>query len=183
MGDSGKKIFGANVRRFRETMGLSQEALASDAKLDRSYMGGVERGERNPSLTAILEIAQALKVPPHHLFQGIGENAAMPEPSRAMTATERGEQLVIGFPYDRFDAEYELLKASRAQYDTVLNILKTGLSGTAKKADVVSQTFLAAVTMWPDANPSDLWTFLINRAYCDVTNHPPANARLNLEQS
>jgi hypothetical protein len=37
--------------------------------------------------------------------------------------------------------------------------------------------------MWPDANPSDLWTFLISRGYCDRSNHSASNARLNLEQS
>lgn len=183
MRDSGKKIFGANVRRIREALGLSQEALASDARLDRSYMGGVERGERNPSLAAILDIAQALHIPPHRLFQGIQENLAADEPSMAMTATERGGHLIIGFRYDRFDAEYELSNATRAQYDTILNTLKAGLSGTTKRADAVSHTFLAAVAQWPNANPSDLWTFLINRVYCDRANHPPANARLNLEQS
>ena len=91
--------------------------------------------------------------------------------------------LTIKFRYDRFDAEYGLPGATLAQYDEILDSMKAGLSGTTKRSNAVSQTFLAAVRKWPDANPSDLWTFIINRAYCDRANHPAANARLNLEQS
>jgi transcriptional regulator with XRE-family HTH domain len=183
MEDPGKKIFGRNVRRFREALSLSQEALASNAGIDRSYMGGVERGERNPSLSAILDIAHALRVPPYRLFDGIGEETPLPQQTSGMSANEGEDALVIGFRYDQFDAEYALPGASRAQYDEILNTMKAGLSGKTKRSHVVSQTFLAAVRVWPDANPSDLWTFLINRAYCDRANHPAANARLNLEQS
>lgn len=54
--------FGAAVRKVREAHGLSQERLALDAGLDRSYVGGIERGERNPSLTNVFKIADALGV-------------------------------------------------------------------------------------------------------------------------
>ena len=181
MEDFGKKTFGGNVRRFREALGLSQERLGADAKLDRSYIGGLERGERNPSLSAILKLASALQIPPARLLEGIGEE--VPAPATGMTAIEENDGLAIKFRYDRFDAEYKLPGATRAQYDEILNIMKAGLSGTTKRANAVSQTFLAAVNKWPDANPSDLWTFFINRAYCDRSNHPATNARLNLEQS
>lgn len=54
--------FGSAVRQLRQERGLSQERLALDAKLDRAYMGGIERGERNPSLTNVFKIADALGV-------------------------------------------------------------------------------------------------------------------------
>lgn len=60
--------FGARVRRLRRRRGLSQEQLAFEAELDRSYMGGVERGERNVSLVNIAKIAGALKVPLREMF-------------------------------------------------------------------------------------------------------------------
>jgi transcriptional regulator with XRE-family HTH domain len=50
------------VRKIREARGVSQERLALDAGLDRSYVGGIERGERNPSLTNVFRIADALGV-------------------------------------------------------------------------------------------------------------------------
>jgi transcriptional regulator with XRE-family HTH domain len=61
--------FGARVRELRRKVGLSQEELATAAELDRSYIGGVERGERNVSLVNIHKIARALKLKPEILFQ------------------------------------------------------------------------------------------------------------------
>lgn len=54
--------FGKAVRSRRAEIGLSQEELALQADLDRTYIGGVERGERNLSLINIVKIAKALRV-------------------------------------------------------------------------------------------------------------------------
>jgi transcriptional regulator with XRE-family HTH domain len=62
-------LFGERVRVLRQARGLSQEALALAAGLDRTYIGGVERGERNISLLNIQKIAQALDVSPADLLK------------------------------------------------------------------------------------------------------------------
>jgi transcriptional regulator with XRE-family HTH domain len=62
-------LFGERVRVLRQSRGLSQEALALTAGLDRTYIGGVERGERNISLLNIQKIAQALDVSPADLLK------------------------------------------------------------------------------------------------------------------
>jgi transcriptional regulator with XRE-family HTH domain len=61
--------FGDRVRALRKAQGYSQEGFADAVGLDRTYIGGIERGERNPALKAILKIALALRVPPEALFQ------------------------------------------------------------------------------------------------------------------
>jgi transcriptional regulator with XRE-family HTH domain len=61
--------FGKRVRELRKLQGLSQEALALACDLDRSYIGGVERGERNISLINIYRIAEALKLPASELLK------------------------------------------------------------------------------------------------------------------
>lgn len=65
--------FGQNVRRAREAMGISQEKLASLADMDRTYVGGVERGERNASLLNICKIADALGISLKELVFGLQE--------------------------------------------------------------------------------------------------------------
>ncbi|WP_443971310.1 helix-turn-helix domain-containing protein [Sphingobium sp. CR28] len=61
-------IVGRNVRRLRQSAGLTQEQLAFDASIDLTYVGGIERGRRNPSLLVMVRIAEALKVDPQALF-------------------------------------------------------------------------------------------------------------------
>jgi transcriptional regulator with XRE-family HTH domain len=63
--------FGSRVRAERERLGLSQEELADRAGMHRTYLGGVERGERNLGLLNVLRIARALGVPPSVLVSGI----------------------------------------------------------------------------------------------------------------
>jgi transcriptional regulator with XRE-family HTH domain len=60
--------FGNRVRAIRKEKGLSQEALALACGLDRTYIGGVERGERNISLINIHKVAAALGVAPKDLL-------------------------------------------------------------------------------------------------------------------
>jgi transcriptional regulator with XRE-family HTH domain len=57
-----RAIFGRNVRRMRKQRGLTQEQLAFEAEIDLTYVGGIERGKRNPSLLVMARIANALSV-------------------------------------------------------------------------------------------------------------------------
>ncbi len=63
---------GAAVREHRKASGLSQEALADAAGIDRSHMGKIERGERNVTLLNVLKIADALGAKPSQLLSDAG---------------------------------------------------------------------------------------------------------------
>jgi len=63
-----QKQFGSRMRALRQQQGLSQEELAYKCDLDRTYVGSVERGERNISLVNIHLIAVALGVSPKEFF-------------------------------------------------------------------------------------------------------------------
>lgn len=67
--DQIKRKFGHHVRSLRIAKGLSQEALALASGLDRTYIGGVERGERNISIVNIFKIAGGLGVSPKDLLE------------------------------------------------------------------------------------------------------------------
>jgi transcriptional regulator with XRE-family HTH domain len=68
---SSRKILGQNIRNIRLACGFSQEELADRAGLHRTYIGSVERGERNISLDNIVAIAEALDAPLIDLLRGI----------------------------------------------------------------------------------------------------------------
>jgi len=63
-----QKQFGDRIRVLREHKHISQEALAFKAGMHRTYLGGIERGERNPCLRNIVAIAEALQVSIDELF-------------------------------------------------------------------------------------------------------------------
>lgn len=62
---------GKQIRKLREQTGLSQEAFATEAGLDRAYYGGVERGERNIAALNLIQIAITLRVEVNELFPSI----------------------------------------------------------------------------------------------------------------
>lgn len=70
--------FGHLVRTHRKAKGYSQEAFADLCEIDRSYMGGVERGERNLALLNIERIVAALEVKPSLFFKELDEHWLTP---------------------------------------------------------------------------------------------------------
>jgi transcriptional regulator with XRE-family HTH domain len=69
MAEDARILFGSRLRELRKQAGLSQEALAHESGLDRSYVGGVERGEYNISLLNICLLADALGLTPDELLK------------------------------------------------------------------------------------------------------------------
>lgn len=70
-GDLQRRL-GRNLRTLRKAKGLSQEAFADVLAIHRTYMGGLERGERNVTLKTVERIAAALEVDPVELFADRG---------------------------------------------------------------------------------------------------------------
>ncbi len=62
---------GINVRKFRKERQLSQEKLGFACGRDRTYISGIERGERNPTVVVLEEIAKALGVPTSRLLEEV----------------------------------------------------------------------------------------------------------------
>lgn len=64
----GRELIGLNLRRLRVERDISQERLAFDSGVDRSYLGGMERGEENPTVDILDKLAATLAVPVADLF-------------------------------------------------------------------------------------------------------------------
>lgn len=67
VGDLQKRV-GENLREHRQSLGLSQEAFADTAGVHRTYMGGLERGERNLTLQSLEQLAERIGVDPEELL-------------------------------------------------------------------------------------------------------------------
>ncbi|MHB1218055.1 MAG: helix-turn-helix domain-containing protein [Alphaproteobacteria bacterium] len=70
-----RRVFGANVRRYRVAAGLSQEAVAVKMGVDRAYVSGIERGQQNVTLLTMWHLAKALGVRPVDLLDETVEDA------------------------------------------------------------------------------------------------------------
>jgi transcriptional regulator with XRE-family HTH domain len=64
-----RRLVGKNIRRFRRVRGMSQESLGFEARLDRTYISGIERGIRNPTVMIVGRLAKALRIAPDALFR------------------------------------------------------------------------------------------------------------------
>ena len=67
------KQLGYRIRYLRQNKGLSIEALALEAEINRNYLGDLERGMRNPTVMVLNKIAKALEIDLSTLFEGIRE--------------------------------------------------------------------------------------------------------------
>lgn len=73
----GRELVGKNIKRLRVAKGVSQEQLAFDAAIDRSYLGGIERCDENPSVDTLDKIASVLCIDLAELFEPIAPGASL----------------------------------------------------------------------------------------------------------
>jgi transcriptional regulator with XRE-family HTH domain len=76
----GRTLVAWNLRRIRVRRGLSQERLAFDAGVDRSYVGGLERQEENPTVDVLDRLADTLAVPVSEFFVVPAKGSSPPKP-------------------------------------------------------------------------------------------------------
>lgn len=77
-----QQTVGHNLKAHREARGLSQEAFADVLGVHRTYMGGIERGERNLTLRSVERIAERIEVEPLTLLQPAEDSEPAPKPRR-----------------------------------------------------------------------------------------------------
>jgi transcriptional regulator with XRE-family HTH domain len=183
----------AQLRSAREAAGISADELGRRLLIGPGWIDRFERAASVPSLDVLVSICQELGVTidslvPTHTGLELRPGAI----ERDVRAIPDGADLLVHFPYATYDAVYRLPNARLEQFERVLHVLRDGLARLAEhraldesaiKADTVANTFLEAVRQWPHASPSDLWWFVVYRAYCDPFNHPATFARMSFEQS
>jgi transcriptional regulator with XRE-family HTH domain len=185
------------LRAAREKAEITAEDLAADLILGPGWIERFESGESMPDIDTFFVLIDRIGVDPTAIFADIHDESAEASPvelSRFIRAEEDGPDLVVHFTYANYDAEYRLAGATLEQFEDVLLTLRDGLAKLASadknpdaekqiKTSAVASAFMKAVSLWPSANPSDVWWFITYRAYCDPYNHPAKFARLSFEQS
>lgn len=180
----------ANLRKVREKSGLSATELEDRLILGPGWVGRIERGEFVPGIPTLLAMLSEIGASLEDVLEGLPEPGAV-QVQRAVSADQQGNDVRVKFFYGAHDAVYTLKNSKIEEFEAFQKVLRDGLAhldagkgnAEAVKRDSVVASFLDAAKKWPHANPSDIWWFLVYRAYCDPYNHPAKNARLDLQQS
>lgn len=189
------------LRRLQEARlaaGLTADDLDRELILGPGWVASFEAGETLPDLDTLFVLIERLDMDPVSTFSNLkadGEEARPAKMARLIRAEQAGGDLVIHFKYAKHDAQYTLANATLGEFEQVLAALRDGLALLVAtpdeddeqlkqiKTNAVAAAFQKAIELWPEANPSDLWWFVIYRAYCDPYNHPAQYARLDFVQS
>jgi transcriptional regulator with XRE-family HTH domain len=181
---------------------MSAADLEEQLILGPGWIERFESGDAVPSVDVLLAILNALGSSLNSIAGELDDIASESEAVSgsgidryifAEPAADNRADLLIRFRYADHDATYRLRESTLEQFDEVVAQMRNGLArlvaddddegGQAIKVEAVARTFLVAMRLWPNANPSDVWTFIISRLYYDPFNHPARYSRLNLDQS
>ena len=182
----------ANLRTLREKAGISEARLEEKLILGPGWVRRFECGKTVPSIDMLLAVLHQCGGTLGDLLEDIPSHPEPVEVERYVFSEQRDDDVVIHFRYADFDAAYLLRNATVEEFEAVMKTLRDGLarlamadetSSEAIKTEAVARCFLKAAQVWPHANPSDLWWFVVYRAYCDPYNHPARFARMDFTQS
>ena len=190
---SATQIILSKFRDARLAANVSQAQLEASLFLGPGWLARFESGQSIPSIDLLLSMASLIGVSPETLFSNIDLSQNRTNALRDFYATKDGNDLLVHFRYAEYEASYRMTNADLRQFESVIQTLRDDLSqlhhplGSSAeqgiKTNAVANTFLHAARTWQSANPSDIWWFVVYRAYCDPFNHPARFARLDFSQS
>lgn len=179
---------------LRNEAGFAPNEVEERLILGPGWVSSIENARILPSLDVVASLLSVYGKSLSDLAEGA--TGSVPKIYRSISAEQVANGIKIHFNYARHDATYLLNGATVSQFNEVIAVLRNGLARLSElnvdeddeqaksiKTDSVACAFLTAVRIWPHANPSDLWWFLIYRAFCDQYNHPSEFSRLDFTQS
>ena len=180
-------------RNQRKNMHIEDSDIERKLILGPGWLEDIENGKVSISMEMFFALLNASDISLSSISSNLNQSNTQEVP-RNVVAEQSGKNLKIYFKYAKHDAVYILINATKKQFDDVVKTLRDGLSRLvtvndddskekAIKTEAVASAFKKAVNHWPTANPSDIWWFIIYRAYLDPFNHPSIYSRLTLEQS
>lgn len=179
------------LKEERNSRHISKESLEESLIIGPGWIDSFESGDVSITLETLLSIIKKAEIPLSTITDDVFVENEQEFP-RNIYAVNSDKGIDIRFKYAAHDAVYSLEGATVSEFNNVLKELRDGLAklvsedenqSEALKTEAVAKAFIKAVHNWPNANPSDIWWFIIYRAYCDPFNHPAKYSRLSFEQS
>jgi transcriptional regulator with XRE-family HTH domain len=170
------------LEQLREASGLAAEDVEEDLVLGPGWVRRFESGETEPSLGTLAALLDAYGSSISSFFADLDLGDTRIAPDRHLTATQSASDLLLHFPMGPYAATVRLENATLDEFERVLLALRDELAG-GRKREAIASSFLKAVELWPHANPSDVWYFLIGHAYQDDYNHPATEVGRDWGQS
>lgn len=188
------KPFLTALKSRRETLGISAESLENDLVLGPGWVDAIESGDVKVDLAMFVYIAKHLDLDLAAAMTALPSKTAIAAVPRNCYAIPADEGIYVVFDYAGTQAKYHLPEGSVESFDDVLIVLRDGLAKANRseldasgvpysKSRAVVDAFQAAMSSWKGANGSDVWWFVVYRAYLDQYNHPAATANGDLAQS
>ena len=174
------------LREKRVEAKLSAEGLNEILNLGSGWIRAFESGNTAPTLDFIIAISRALNLDPASIFKVVDFSSKSTILTHTIEVQDypsdapRGAN--IEFRYNSFLAKVFIPSASRATYLEVAKRFRDNLQNKSKTEAVVD-AFMDLVIQWPDANPSDIWWFVMSRLYSDPYLHPATEAHRDFGQS
>jgi transcriptional regulator with XRE-family HTH domain len=149
------KTFGQTIRTIREEKGLSQEEFAELCNLHRTYISGIECGDRNISVSNLNQIITGLNLSWYEFVEKLHED-------RIMEVKEMPEK------YRAIEHIRFFEHVTEQEYQSIETFMTKSINDPSiKSRDTISKTFIKAVDMWPKENISDIWHHCIYRIYTE----------------
>jgi transcriptional regulator with XRE-family HTH domain len=181
-----QRSLGAQLKLLRAKAGLSEGAVEQSLGLGKGWVRLIESSRTPVGLDLLPRWCVLYRTTLQDLFRDV--DASTLELGRALTWEPADRGLTLRFPYGKHIAEVQLDGADAAKCDELVDglrglLARSGEENAQVMSEAVASTFLDATRFWPKANPSDIWHFLISRAFLDPYNHPASKADTDLGQS
>lgn len=171
-----------DLKTLREKLGVSSRDIDIRLGLPDGYTSLIEAGQMEPPLSVFLAICTELDIDINNLTRNLSNVLSSEIVGRIIGARPIDGGIALSFQWGQHRTSYAIRDATIEEYYRLRRALHNGLL-SGEKSHAVAEAFLLAVGMWPQANPSDLWYFVIPNLYYDPYNHKVDEIGKNLQQS
>ncbi|MGN6236596.1 helix-turn-helix domain-containing protein [Dyella sp.] len=174
------------LRLARERAGRSLTSIAGALNIGEDWLAAVEDGKVRPSFDLVYALAECAGIDFAEIINRAKQvEGADIELARSISAEDDGAgNLTLKFQYNDHKAIYKLENARLSDYKKLLaNLRVMTYDNKVSKTEFVIKSFFKAMELWPHANPSDIWGFVLSRLYQDPYNHPVTEQNRDFAQS